>query len=103
MTIEFVIWIVRGLKLFANKWYLTSLFTITPSSDMFMFSAQLLILSPLSKAACPWLIVRIILITKDNSLDGKTQFFNTKIVKTIFVFELTAIAFGMFQFILIKL
>ena len=68
VTIEFVIWIVRGLKLFANKWYLTSLFTITPSSDMFMFSAELLILSPLSYVGCPWLIVRTTLWTRKHRI-----------------------------------
>ena len=68
---------------------------------MFVFSAELLILNPLY--GCLSMAHRLILITKDNSLYGKTQFFNIKIIMTISIlFKLTAIEFGMFQFILIK-
>ena len=69
---------MSGFKLLVNKWSFVSLFAITPSGDIFVFSVELLILNkdvlnPPSMAACPWLIVRIILITKDNSLYRKTQ------------------------------
>ena len=64
LTVGLVIWVVCGSKLFANEWFLTSLFAIAPSDDMSIFKS-----SPHGS---------LLMAHSQNKFDNKVQLFTVK-------------------------